>query len=122
MKRIVSWAVLFVAFALGSAFVAWWTVPGVAGLWGAATDYKSRPWRSAALTAAAAWALLLAVSGTRGPLLQLAGLVGATFGLPGIAVVLVALIFPALLAWSAAGLAAALRVTLGERARAAETA
>ncbi|UCC82739.1 MAG: hypothetical protein JSW46_17490 [Gemmatimonadota bacterium] len=122
MRRTVAWALLLVAFVLSTAFVAWWTVPVVAAIWGAATAYSRKPWRSAALVAAAAWALLLAVSGTRGPLLELAGLLGGIFGLPGFATVLLTLIFPALLAWSAAGLVSALRETLGERARAAEAA
>lgn len=122
MKRVVSWAVLFVAFVLGSAFVAWWSVPVVAGVWGAVIAYTVKPWRSAALTAAAAWALLLAVSGTRGPLLGLAGLLGAIFGLPGFVIILVALVFPAILAWSAAGLVSALREALRQRAQTAETA
>jgi hypothetical protein len=122
MKRTVSWAVLLVAFVLGTTFVAWWTVPVVAGVWGVVTAYDQKPWRSAAIAAAAAWALLLALSGARGPLLELARVLGGIFGLPGFAVVLLALVFPALLAWSASGLVSALRVTLTERARAAEAA
>jgi hypothetical protein len=120
MKRSVSWAVLVTAFVLGTALVDWWTVPVVAGAWGLVTAYDQRPWRTAAIAAAAAWALLLVLSATRGPLLVLAGLLGGIFGLPGFAVVLLALIFPVLLAWSAAGLVSALRETLRERARAAE--
>jgi hypothetical protein len=122
MKRTVAWAVLLIVFVLGTAFVGWWTVPVVAGVWGVVTAYSQKPWRSAALAAAAAWVLLLALSATRGPLLALAGLLGAIFGLPGFAVIVLALIFPATLAWSAAGLVSALRETLRERARAAETA
>ena len=122
MRRTASWAVLFVAFVLGTAIVAWWTVPVVAGAWGVVVAHSLKPWRSAAIAAAAAWAFLLAWSATRGPLLALAGLLGGIFGLPAFAVVLLALIFPALLAWSAASLVSALRVTLTERARAAEAA
>jgi hypothetical protein len=122
MKRTVSWAVLLLAFVLGTAFVAWWTVPVVAGFWGVVTAYSQKPWRSAALAAAAAWTLLLALSGARGPLLELAGLLGAILGVPGFTVVLLALVLPALFAWSAAGLVSALREELRERARAAEAA
>lgn len=120
MKRTISWAVMLPAFVLGTAFVGWWTVPVVGGAWGVVTAYDGKPWRAAALAAAAAWAILLASSATRGPLLTLAGTLGAIFGLPGFAVLLLALIFPALLAWSAAGLVSAVREILGERARAAE--
>jgi hypothetical protein len=121
MKRAVSSAILLMAFVLGTAFLAWWTVPIVAGVWGLMATYTLKPWRSAAAAAALAWALLLAVSGTRGPLLELAGLLGGIFGLPGFAVVLLTLAFPALLAWSAAGLVSALRAVLTQRARAADT-
>lgn len=120
MKRTVSWAVLFVAFVLGTAFVGWGSVPVVAGAWGIVNAHSRKPWRSAAIAAAAAWASLLLLSATRGPLLALAGLLGGVFGLPGFVVILLALIFPMLLAWSAAGLASALRVTLAERGRLAE--
>jgi hypothetical protein len=120
VKRTVSWTVLLVAYVLSTAFIGWWTVPVVAGASGALTAYDQKPWRTAAIAAAAAWALLLVLGATRGPLLALAGLLGGVFGLPGFAVVLLALIFPALLAWSAAGLVSALRVMLAERARAAE--
>jgi hypothetical protein len=120
MTRTVSWTILLLANVLSTAFIGWWTVPVVAGAWGALTAYDQKPWRTAAIAAAVAWALLLAVSGARGPLFELAGLLGGIFGLPGFAVVLLALIFPALLAWSASGLASGLRVTLSERARAAE--
>ncbi|MGD2154282.1 MAG: hypothetical protein PVG79_13510 [Gemmatimonadales bacterium] len=119
MNRYIAWTVLLVAFVLGTAFLAWWTVPMVAGVWGGVTVQTRKPWRSAALAAAIAWAILLAVNATRGPLFELAHLLGGIFGLPGPVVVLLALIFPALLAWSAAGLVSALQVLLRERARSA---
>ncbi|MGD2216495.1 MAG: hypothetical protein PVJ64_07050 [Gemmatimonadales bacterium] len=122
MKRTGSWVVLFVSFVLGTGLLGWWTVPVVAGVWGGVKAYDRRPWWSAAIAVTAAWSLLLAISGTRGPLLALARTLGGIFGLPGFAVVLLALIFPAILAWSAAGLVSALLVTLRERARASEPA
>jgi hypothetical protein len=121
VKRAIPSAVLLMAFVLGTAFLGWWTVPIVAGVWGAVATYALRPWRTAAAGAALAWALLLVVSGTRGSLLQLAGLLGGIFGLPGFAIVLLTLAFPALLAWSAAGLVSSLGAVLTERARAADT-
>jgi len=119
MNRYIAWTVLLVAFVLGTAFLGWWTVPVVAGVWGGATPQSRKPWRSAALAAAVAWVLLLAASATRGPLFELVRLLGGIFGLPGLVVVLLALIFPALLAWGAAGLVSALQVALRERTQSA---
>lgn len=121
MKRYVSWAVLLIAFVVGTAFLAWWTVPVVAGVWGLLTAYAQKPWRTAAIAAATAWAVLLALSATRGPLFELAALLGGIFGLPGLVIVLLTFILPALLGWSAAGLVAAVRATRTEWARAAES-
>ncbi|UCC74491.1 MAG: hypothetical protein JSV86_08035 [Gemmatimonadota bacterium] len=121
MKRLISWLLLSLAFLLTTALLGWWALPVVAAVWGALAAYPVRPWRLAALSAATAWAALLAVGATGGPLLELAAILGGVFALPGFVVVLLALIFPALLAWSAAGLVAALRATLTERARAAES-
>lgn len=122
MKPYARLALLLAAFVVGTVVVAWWTVPVVAGVWGGVTEYSRKPWRSAALIAATAWALLLVVDALRGPLFQLAGLLGAIFGVPGSAVILLTLAFPASLAWAAAGLTSALREVIRERARGAEVA
>jgi len=56
-----------------------------------------------------AWVVLLAEPALGGPVGELAGTLSATFGLPGLIVIVFTVIFPALLAGSAAALAAALR-------------
>ena len=60
MRALAGFLLLAAAFALGS-WVGWWMVPAVAVLWGLLRPAVRRPILSAALAAAAAWALWLEV-------------------------------------------------------------
>ncbi len=108
--RTLSWAVLLVgAFALATALFGWWTVPVLAA---AGALWNPNPRRAAfasAGAAALAWALLLLWTARAGRVGNLAGKLGASFGVPALAVVALTLVFPALLAGSATSLALALR-------------
>jgi len=110
--RIVRWIALVSALAVATAFLGWWSVPLLGGLWG-----LFRSPRSAALeagsAAAAAWAALLGFTALQGPVWYLAGTLGGIFRLPGPVVLLLTLVYPAVLAGAAAALVAALRAAIG---------
>ena len=121
MRALVLWLVLLAAIALGTAVLGWWAVPVVAAVWGLATPVKKGTWWRAAVAASGAWALLLLFTAIQGPVGELASKVGAVFALPGFAFVLLTLLFPAVMAASAAELAGTLRgawSTRGNRATA----
>ena len=103
--------VLAALFALATALLGWWAVPLVAAVAGAALALRIPALRRApllvGLSAALGWALLLAREAVRGPVGLVAAKVGAVIGVPGPALVLVTLLFPLGLGWSAARLARA---------------
>ncbi len=103
------WLVLLVAIALATAALGWWAVPLVAAVWALAIPHATGTWWRAALAGSGGWALLLALAATQGPVGDLAAKVGAVFALPGFAFVLLTLLFPAVLAGSAAELATGIR-------------
>lgn len=89
--------------------VGWWAVPLVAAFAGSALYVRAGvPWRMA-LAAAIAWTLLLVVDATTGRLSVAATTLGGVLRVPGVVLVLITLAFPALLAWSAATVAIAVR-------------
>ncbi len=109
MMRFAHWVILVLAFIATTAWLGWWTVPLVAGAWGMTVPYSEKPWWTALAAAVVAWTILLVVSALRGPIAELASVLGGVFALPAFAVILLTLAFAALLAWSAAGLTSALR-------------
>jgi hypothetical protein len=108
MKSLVLWLVMLTVIALATAALGWWAVPVVAAIWGLATPLTRGTWWRAALAGSGAWALLLFFTATQGPAGELASKVGAVFALPGFAFVILTLLFPAVMAASAAELAGAL--------------
>jgi len=93
-----SLAVLTVAFG-------WLAAPSLGFAFGLALRNRhSAPWLAAA-GAMAGWASLLVLAASRGPAVDLARQLGSVMQLPWLLVVLSTLIFPALLAWSAARVA-----------------
>ena len=117
MRTVFLWLLLVAAFGLATALLGWWTVPVLGALWGLAAT-GGRLWLGAALAAAAAWAVLLTLTALAGPVGELAVKLGGVMGVPGVFLVLLTLLFPALLAGSAAELAASARRRLrGSAAR-----
>jgi len=108
MRALAGFLLLAAAFALGS-WVGWWMVPAVAVLWGLLRPAVRRPILSAALAAAAAWAVWLTVDSLRGQGAagRLASQLGSVMHLPAPALFFVTLLFPALLGWSASALGCA---------------
>ena len=116
MRVLAAFLLLVAAFALGS-WVGWWTVPAVAALWGWQRPSVPRPILAAALAAPLAWGVWLAVDAVRGGGAAgvLAGELASVMRLPAPALVLITLLFPALLAWSAAAVACRAAGLFGSR-------
>jgi len=108
--RTLSVLVLAVVLAFATVFLGWWGVPVVAFLWGLLTArLLRRPAGAAALAAVLAWAALLGMDAMGGRLTGLGTLFGSIAKLPSGVFFALSLLFPALLAWSAAALGADLR-------------
>ena len=109
MRSALAWLALVLTIGGATAFFGWVAVPIVAGLWGLLRATDTRPVTDAVTAAAAAWLLLLAWTATQGPVGEGATRIAGIFGIPAAAFVIIVLLFPALLAGSAAGVTAALR-------------
>jgi len=116
MRALVLLLALVAAFAAGTWWLGWWAVPALAlayGLWraGTATPRSTRtPGASGVgLAAGLAWGALLASAATAAPIAALAGRLAALMAQPAPALYAATLIFPALLAWSAASLGESVR-------------
>jgi len=94
--------VLCAAFAAGTFFVGWWAVPVIALAWGWIVGPARRPALRAAVAAALAWVGFLAYDAMRGPAGRLARTLGALMHLPPVVLVGITVLFPVILAWSAA--------------------
>ena len=90
-------------FAVTTFGLGWWSVPVVAALWGMASADRFRA-RNAAFCAAVGWATLLLIDAARGPVAVMASQLAGVMHLPVSVLYLATLIFPAILAWSAAAL------------------
>lgn len=113
MRPAIVGVLLALAFALATVWLGWWAVPLIGAIWGAFKASGERPGPSTAAAAAAGWALLLLWRATQGPIVELADKVGAILRLPGVGFMALTLAFAALLAGSAAGLAAVARSSFG---------
>ena len=86
----------------------WWGVAVVAVIAGVLYRYDGgRAWR-VALAATEGWALLLVVDALGGPLGHVTTTLGGAMSIPGPALLLVTLLFPALIGWSGAAAASEL--------------
>lgn len=94
---------------VGTILFGWWTIPMV----GAASGLMPGSFGPRVLEAGAgaglAWTALLAWTAVQGPAVELSTKVGAIFGLPGPALLGIAVLFAVLLAGSAAALTGSLR-------------
>jgi len=97
------------AFALATWVAGWWAVPLLGGLWGLVASRREWPVLSAAAAAALGWGALLVWGAFQGPVGLVAGRVGPVLMVPGWLFAVLALIFPALLAASAAQVTVAIR-------------
>jgi hypothetical protein len=96
---------LFGVNLMGTVVLGWWTVPLFGVIWGWFSPMRLTAVRAAngaALCAALAWGLLLGWAALHGPLGELARRLGVVMHLPAPALLVITLLFPAALAWSAA--------------------
>jgi hypothetical protein len=103
MGKLVRVLLLAEAFAVTSYGIGWWSVPIVAAAWALFSRDVNRA-RVAALCAAGGWATLLLLDVAKGPVAAMASRLGGVMGVPSVVLLLATLVFPALLAWSAAAL------------------
>jgi hypothetical protein len=102
-----------VVMAVATSFVGWVAVPVVGALMGVVWQGGAAA-RWAAGAGALGWTMLLVLGLLRGPVLELATLLGGMLGgMPGAVVVLITVMLPALLAGAAAGVTSAAREMRG---------
>jgi len=111
MRAFVKAVLLAEAFAVATFGLGWWSVPVVAAVWAIISRDPNRA-RVAALCAAGGWASLLLLDIVKGPVITMGNQLGTTMNLPPVLLYLVTLVFPALLAWSAAALVPSWRKTV----------
>lgn len=109
MRSIVLFVSAVAAMAAGTWFVGWWTVPLVGAVWAyAAAGDRTLPLQ-AALAGVNAWGILLALRMPGGGVERVAAAVGPLLSIGGPALIALTLLYPALLAASAATLVRAVR-------------
>lgn len=111
---ILQFILVTIALAIAT-YIAWWGVAVAAGLYGVLTYRRTGGPLLAALAAIAAWEALLLLAATRGPVTIVASTVGGVLQVRAVAVYVITLAFPGLLALSAAVVARAVaRMTIGQ--------
>lgn len=117
LRPIVKFVLITEGFAVATFALGWWIVPVFAFILGTTLDRERGPVRYATLGAAAGWLSLLLLDAARGPLMVLATRFGGVMKMPPIVLIAFTLLFPALLAWSAATIGKALKeLVLAQRA------
>ena len=109
LRSVVKFVLLSEAFAVVTFAGGWSGVPLLALVMGLGMSSEAKPVRWATLCAATGWLELLLLAAGRGPLGEVATRFGGVLGLPPIGLFAITLLFPALLAWSASSIGAALR-------------
>jgi hypothetical protein len=109
LRAAVKFVLIAEAFAVGTYALGWWAVPLVALLCGLTISLDGKAVLYATFCAAAGWSMLLLLDAARGPLGEVAARFGGVMGFPPAALFVTTLLFPALLAWSASSIGAAVR-------------
>ncbi len=109
MKGLVRVGVLAIAVGAATVGLGWWAVPLVGALWGVVAARETWPVTTIAAAAGLSWVVLLGWAAVQGPVLGVANTLGATVSLPGWGVLLLAVVFPTVLAGSAAGVAGTIK-------------
>lgn len=107
LRNVVKAVLLAELFAVATYALGWWTVPLIAALW-ALMSHDENVARYTALCAVAGWTTLLLLDAAKGPVANMAARLGGVMGIPSVLLYVLTLLFPALLAWSAAKLSAGL--------------
>jgi len=102
--RISRFLLLMVAFAAGTAAVGWWAVPVIAIVWAILTrNERSHP-LLVGFAAMWAWGELLAIAAMRGPVMELATVIGGVMSIGAAGAICLTILYPGLVAAAAAGL------------------
>lgn len=105
MRTLLPILLLAAGTALATAVIGWIAVPVLGAVAGLVLRGRPHAPLLAATGALTGWAALLVLGALRGPTIDLARQIGAVMQVPWLVVVLVTLLFPAVLAWSAARVA-----------------
>ena len=108
LNRAIGDILLAEAFAVATFAFGWWTVPVLAALYAIASSNPKRA-RAAGLCALAGWGTLLLLDFAKGPVAEMGHRLGGVMGVPSVVLYVLTLVFPALLAWSAAKIIPPLR-------------
>lgn len=109
MKWLMQLVGLTLVIAAGTWIGGWWTVPVIAGVYGAWGARQPAAVLTALLAGAGAWSLLLAFNASVGPVGRLTQLFGTMFRMSGMTLVILTVAYAALLAVSAAAFARGVR-------------
>jgi hypothetical protein len=102
-------ALIAAVAAVATILLGWWSAAAIGIVVGLVTPAGRRAGLEAGASAALGWGAILAASAVSGPIWAVAQRVGPVFSVPAVGFLAVALVFPALLAGSAALVAADLR-------------
>jgi hypothetical protein len=92
---------LALSFGIGTWILGWWGVPVFAAVAGVLASDVRHQGIAAALAATAAWGALLGWSASQGSVWSFSRIAGGAMGMSGAALILVTLVFPGALAWTA---------------------
>ena len=107
MRNLVRFVLLAELFAVATYALGWWTVPVIGALWAVVSRDSNRA-VIAGLCAAGVWASLLLLDAAKGPVGTMASRLGGVMGVPAFVLLILTLVFPALVAWSAASVVSGL--------------
>lgn len=107
-RNVVKVVLLAEAFAVATFALGWWSVPILGVFWALVSSSRRRAVVAGAC-AAAGWASLLLLDAAHGPVGSLGMKLSGVMRVPGFTLWIFTLLFPALLAWSAAALTPSLR-------------
>jgi hypothetical protein len=102
MRRALGVLGFAILVAVGTAVAGWWIVPLLAAIRVRVTPRDPMPTVTSMLGAALGWALMLGLGALTGPVASVARRAAGAMGLPAWKLVLATLLFPALLAGTAA--------------------
>ena len=108
MSSFIKGILLAEAFAVATFGLGWWSVPLLAAVFALISVSRNRA-IVAAVCAAGGWATLLLLDFAKGPVATMGTKLGGVMDLSPAVLYLATLLFPALLAWSAAALMPSLR-------------
>ncbi len=108
VKTFVKFILLAEGFAVATYAIGWWAVPVVAAVWALFSEDADGA-LFAALAAAAGWGSLLLLDVYRGPVSVMGSQLAGIMKLPAVALYILTLVFPALIAWCTATLVPSVR-------------